>query len=128
MLAHLGVGLSGAEDEVELTGEGLANGVDAAGAEDLEVTLVGGAEADVVYLGARAALFAAVLDEEIGLALYGQRSDLSDVRAVFECIGGDDFVDLEGFVEELDRGNEHVFKRRTLVGRGQWALRVALGA
>ena len=58
----------------------------------------------------------------IGLTLYGKRGDLTNIGAVFEGAGGDGLVDLEGFVKELDRGNEHVFKGRTLVGWGQIGL------
>lgn len=122
VLAHHSVGLGGAEDEVEFAGEGLGDGLDAAGAKNLEVALVGGAEANVVDDGTRSALFAAVFDEEIGLTLYGKRGDLTNIGAVFEGAGGDGLVDLEGFVKELDRGNEHVFKGRTLVGWGQIGL------
>ena len=94
MFAHLGIGFGGTEDEVEVTGEGLGDGLDAAGAEDLEVALVGGAEADVVDLRVGAALFAAVLDEEVGLAFYRERRDLADVGGVFEESGSDGLVDF----------------------------------
>lgn len=107
VFAHLAIGFGRAEDEVELASDGLGDWFNAASTEDLEVAVVGGAQANVVDLGASAALFAAVFDKEIGLSLDGQWGDLADVGAVVQRAGSDGLVDLEGFVEELGRGNDH---------------------
>jgi hypothetical protein len=56
VLAGDGIGLFGAEDEVEIALEGGDDGLDAAGAEDFEVSGVGGAEADVVDVGVGGAM------------------------------------------------------------------------
>ncbi len=48
---------------------------------------------------------AAMFDDEVGLAFDGQRAKLADVGGVVEGSGGDGFVDLEGFVYELDWGD-----------------------
>jgi hypothetical protein len=90
-----GVGVFGAEDEVEIALEGGVNGLDAAGAEDLEVALVVGADADVVDVG----VGGAVLDEEVGLAVDGEWTYLVDVGGVVQDAGGDGFVELQGFVD-----------------------------
>src|SRR5262249_2258984 len=60
------------KNQVKIARKGLGDGLDAAGAEDLEVSLVGGAEADILHLGVGAAFLTAVLDDEVGLAFYGK--------------------------------------------------------
>jgi hypothetical protein len=107
VLAGCGVDPGWPEDEVEVPGYGLGNRLDAAGAEDLELALVGGAEADVLDLGVRATLFVVVLDDEVGLTLYGQWRYLACVLAVVEDARSDDLVDLKGLVEELNGSDEH---------------------
>jgi hypothetical protein len=94
VLSGDGISAFGAENEVKIALEGGWDGFDAAGAEDFEVALVGGADADVVDVG----VGGAVLHEEIGLAFDGEWAHLMDVRGVFESAGGDGFVELEGFV------------------------------
>jgi hypothetical protein len=96
-----GIGSFGAEDEVEVAGEGGGNGFDAAGAEDLEVAAVAGAEADVVDVHVGAAM----LDEEVGLAFDGKGAYLMDVRGVVQGTRGDGLVEQEGFVDKLERGD-----------------------
>jgi len=88
-----GIGAFGAEDEVEMSFERGRDGFDAAGAEDLEVAGVGGADADVVDVG----VGGAVLDEEVGLTFDGEWTYLMDVRGVVE--GGEGFVEVEGLVD-----------------------------
>ena len=88
------VGAGWAEDEVESAGDGGGDGVDAAGAEDFEVAVVGGAEADVVDVTARAA----ALDDEVGLAFDGKGAYLAEVGGVVEGAGGDGFVEVERLV------------------------------
>jgi hypothetical protein len=68
VLASDGIGAFGAEDEVEIALERGGDGLDAAGAENLEVSGVGGAEADVVDVGVGGTM----LDEEVGLAFDGE--------------------------------------------------------
>jgi hypothetical protein len=65
-----------------------------------------GAEADVVDVG----VGAAVLDEEVGLAFDGQGAYLVDVGGIVQGTGGDGFIELERLIDELERGNKHVFK------------------
>ena len=101
MLAGDGVGGFGAEEEVEAAGEGEGDGFDAAGAEDFEVATVVGTEADVVDEVSGATVF----DDEFGPALYGEGAGLAEVGCVLEGSGGDGFVEFEGFVYELERGD-----------------------
>jgi len=111
-LTGLGIGGLGAEDEVEVAGERRGDGLDAAGAEELEIALVGGAEADVGDL----LTVAAVFDDEVGAAGDRKRSNLGDVGGVVEHAGGDGFREEERFLFELERGDKHVFKGRALGG------------
>ncbi len=92
VLSGDGIGAFRAENEVKIALEGGGDGLDAAGAEDLEVSGVGGAEADVVDVG----VGGAVLDEEVGLPFDGHRAYLMDVRGVVE--GGEGFVEVERLV------------------------------
>jgi hypothetical protein len=101
VLAGDGIGSFRAEDEVKIALKGGRDGFDAAGTEDFEVGMVASAEADVVDVATGAAMF----DDEVGLAFDGHRAKLTDVGGVVEGSGGDGFVDLEGFVYELDRGD-----------------------
>ena len=101
MLAGDGVGGFGAEEEVEVAGEGEGDGFDAAGAEDFEVAAVVGAEADVVDEVSGAAVF----DDEFSPAFYGEWAGLAEVGGVLEGSWGDGFVEFEGFVYELERGD-----------------------
>ena len=80
---------------------GSGDGFDAAGAEDLEVAAVVGAEADVVD----EVVGAAVFDDQFGSTFYGEGAGLAEVGGVVECSGGDGFVEFEGFVYELERGD-----------------------
>ena len=75
-LAGVGVGGLRSEDEVEAASEGGGDGFDAASAEEFEVALVGGAQADVGDLLPVAAVF----DDEVGAPgdgclLYTSRHD-----------------------------------------------------
>ena len=92
-----GVGVFGAEEEVEAAGERDGNGFDAAGAEDFEVALVIGADADVFddLLGA------AVFDEEVGFAVDGERAYLAGVGSVVDGAGGDGLVEEEGVILQV---------------------------
>jgi hypothetical protein len=101
VLAGDGISLFWAEYEIEVAGEWGRDGLDAAGAEDLEVAAVLGAEADVVDVG----VGAAVLDEEVGLAFDGERANLVDVGGVVQGTGGDGLVELKRLIDELERGN-----------------------
>jgi hypothetical protein len=110
-----GIGTLRAEDEVELPGHGDGDGFDAAGAEDLEVAMEGGAEADVVdkFMGAT------VLDEEIRAAIDGKVAGLMDICGVVDGAGRDRFVELEGISFEVERSDEHIFKGKENGGAGQ---------
>jgi hypothetical protein len=101
VLAGDGVGGFGAEEEVEVTGEGDGDGFDAAGAKDLEVAAIAGAEADVVDEVSGAAVF----DDQFSPAFYGEGAGLAEVGGILEGSGGDGFVEFEGFVYELERGD-----------------------
>jgi hypothetical protein len=101
VLARGVVGFGGAENQVEVAGEGGGDGLDAAGTEDLEVGAIACAEADVVDV----ATGAAVLDDEVGFAFDGHGAKLADVGGVVEDSGSDGFVDLERLVYELDWGD-----------------------
>jgi hypothetical protein len=90
VLAGDGIGAFRAEDEVEIALERGGDGLDAAGAENLEVSGVGGSEADVVDVGVGGTM----LDEKIGLAFDGELVQLVDVRGVVQDAGGDGFVEL----------------------------------
>jgi len=103
VLSGLVIDASGAKNEVEVAGEGLLDGFDAAGTEDFEAALKMGAKADVLD----EVLGAAVLEDEGGVALEGEWADLANVGSVFDHTGGEGFVELEGFVDELCGGDEH---------------------
>jgi hypothetical protein len=86
------IGPFGAEDEVEIALDGGGDGLDATGAEDLEVAGVSGAEADVVDMR----VGGAALDEEVCLAFDREWSYLVDIGSVVQ--GGEGFIELKGFV------------------------------
>ncbi len=109
-LAGVGVGGLRAEDEVEVAGERGGDGLDAAGAEQLKVALVGGAQADVGDLLAVAAVF----DDEVGAAGDRQRADLGDVGGVVERAGRDGFGEEERLLFELEGSDEHDIKGRAM--------------
>jgi hypothetical protein len=115
--AGFGVGGLGAEDEVEVARHGDGDGFDAAGAEDLELALVGGAEADVVDVLVVAAMF----DEEIGAALDGEGTDLTDVDGVVDHPGSDGLVDKERLLFEIDGGYQHSSQGKENAREGQMA-------
>ena len=70
-------------------------------------------EADVVYVG----VGAAVLDQQVGDALDGERAYLADVGGVVKHTGSDDFVELKGLIDELERGNQHIVKGSRFVAQ-----------
>jgi len=61
MLSRRGIDAGGAEDEVKIALEGLGNRLNAAGAQDLELSLVVGTEADILHLRVRTSLLTVVL-------------------------------------------------------------------
>jgi hypothetical protein len=75
------------KDEVEVSPEGQWDGFDAAGAENLELSLVARAYADVVYVG----VCAAVLDDQVGLALNFHRPNLQEIGSILEIAWRYDF-------------------------------------
>jgi hypothetical protein len=103
VLSGLVIDASGAKNEIEVAGEGLLDGFDAAGAEDFETAFKVGAEADVLD----EVFGAAVFEDEGGVAFEAERADLADVGGVFDHTGGEGFVEFEGFVDELCGGDEH---------------------
>jgi hypothetical protein len=113
--AGLGVRVFGAEEEVEVAGERDGDRLDAAGAEDLELALVGGADADVLddLLGA------AMFDDEVGFAADGEWAYLAGIGCVVDCAGGDGLVEEERFILQVERSDEHEVKGRTGIGCGQ---------
>jgi uncharacterized protein (DUF885 family) len=102
-LTGLGVRSFGAEYEVELTCEVLIDGVEAAGAEEFEFAGEGGAEADVVDDVA----VAAMLFDQLGFALDGERAGLADVGGVVDCAFRKAFVQGDVFFVQMGRGDEH---------------------
>jgi hypothetical protein len=63
---------------------------------------------------------AAVLDEEVGLAFDGERANLVDVGGVVQGTGGDGLVELKRLIDELERGDQHVFKGSRLGEEVNW--------
>jgi hypothetical protein len=53
---------------------------------------------------------AAVLDQQIGHAIDRQRSYLPDIGGIVQHTGGNDLIELKGFIDELERGNQHNIK------------------
>jgi hypothetical protein len=102
------IGTFGAKNEVEGAGEGYRNRIHAAGAEDFELAGILGADTDVFYL----AVAAAMLNQEVGLALDGQRAQLVEIDCEFQDAGSDGFVELKRLVSKLDRSNEHTYRLR----------------
>ena len=82
------------------------HGLDATGAEQLEVAVVGRAQADVGDMLA----VAAMLDDEIGAAGDGQRTNLGNIRGIVERAGRDGFIEQERFFFELERGDDHALR------------------
>ena len=105
--AGFGVGSLGTEDEVEVAVDGDGDGFDAAGAEHLELSFVGGADADIVDVVVVAAMF----DEQIGAALDGEGSDLADVDGVVDHPGSDGLMDKERLFFEIDGGYQHRYQQ-----------------
>lgn len=102
-LAGVGIGIGGAEEEVELTLEALGDGIEAAGTEQREVAGVGGAQADIF----NDLFVAAVLKDEFGAAVEGEGAGLKDVRVVVNGTGGEAGVDLERFPGDISWGDDH---------------------
>jgi hypothetical protein len=118
-LAGFGVGGLGAEDKVEVAVDGDGDGLDAAGAEDLELAFVGGTEADIVDVFVMAAMF----DEQVGAALDGEGTNLADVDGVVDHPGSDGLVDDKRLFFEIERGYQHRYQvkengREGQMGRG----------
>ena len=88
------------------------HGLDATGAEQLEVAVVGRAQADVGDMLA----VAAMLDDEIGAAGDGQGTNLGDVGGIVERAGRDGFIEQERFFFELKGSDEHVVNVRAMAG------------
>jgi hypothetical protein len=89
------VGLFGAEEKIEVAGERRSDGLDAAGAEDFEVSVVAGAEADIVYVRA----LIAVLDKQVCGAFDRKRAYLAKLGGVVEGAGLNGFLYLKRFVD-----------------------------
>jgi hypothetical protein len=110
-----GIGGLGTEDKVEVAIHGDGNGFDAAGAEDLEVAIEGGTEADIVDV----VVVAAVFDEQIGAALDGEGADLADVDGVVDHPGSDGLLDKERLFFEIDGGYQHRYQGKEIAREGQ---------
>jgi hypothetical protein len=87
--AGVGVRVLGAEDEVEVAGKRGIDRLDAAGAEEFEIALVGGSNADISDF----LVVTAMLDDEVGTTGDGEGTNLSDIGGVFERAGWDRFVE-----------------------------------
>jgi hypothetical protein len=85
VLTGLGICVSGAEDQVEVAFEGLRDGIEAAGAELLEVAFVVRADTDVLDEIAGSAL----LDQQVGASGDLERTALGDVRSVVNGASGE---------------------------------------
>ncbi len=99
----ISVGAFGAEDEVEVALKSLGDGVEAARAEQFEVTMVPGTQANIFD----GLLVAAILDDEVGLAGDGEGTNLFDVGGVVHDADGDGLVEDERFVLEIDGFYQH---------------------
>jgi hypothetical protein len=115
-LSGVCVGAFGAEEEIKIALEGDGDGIDTAGAENLEVGTVVGPETDVIDVG----VGAAVLDDEVGYAFDGKGTYLADVGGELEGAGGDGLIEFEGFVDKLERGNQHSIKGSRFVVQIKW--------
>lgn len=102
-LGGIGIGGVGAEDQVEVAGEVLEHWIEAAGALELEGSVVAGAEADVLddLPGTP------VLDEEVGASLDGEGTGLTEVRGVVDGADREGVVEVERFFLKFDGGDEH---------------------
>jgi hypothetical protein len=76
-----------------------------------------GPQADVVDVGVGAAVF----DQEVGDAIDREWAYLADVGSVVEDAGSDDFVELKGLVDELERGNQHRVKGSRFAAQIKWS-------
>jgi hypothetical protein len=70
-------------------------------------------EADVVDVR----VGAAVLDQQIGDAVDGEWTYLTDVGGIIERTGSNNLVELKWFVDELERGNQHAIKGSRFAAR-----------
>ncbi len=115
--AGVAVGGFRAEDEVEVAGKVLRNGIEATGTKEGEVAVVVGAKANVFH----DFLVTVMFHEKIGLAGDGEWTGLEHVRRVVHGAGGQSLVDFERFFGEIERGNQHgpvaIFSRVRLRGR-----------
>jgi hypothetical protein len=59
---------------------------------------------------------AAMLDDEIGAAGDGQRTNLGNIRGIVERAGRDGFIEQERFFFELKGSDEHVVNVRAMRG------------
>jgi len=102
-LGGASVGAEGSEEEIEVAQEGVADGFEAAGAGDFEVAVPAGAGADVLddFFGA------AVLAEELGVALDGEGGDLAGLAAEVDGARGDAGIEGDGLALKVEQGDQH---------------------
>lgn len=121
-LAGGGIGVGGAEQEVKVSLERLRNGLEAAGAQQGEITGVAGAEADVLD----DLLVAAMFEDELGAAVESEGAGLEDVRRVVDDTCGEAGINFERFPCEVCWGDDHgaavdfLMADGRLAGAGDW--------
>jgi hypothetical protein len=103
MLGSVAIGAGWAKKQVEALVEGVFDGVEAAGAEDLKAAFIGRTDTDIVDRLVRPA----VLDDEVGTAVDGERLKLADIEAVFYAARFVGEIELEGLPFEVDNCNQH---------------------
>jgi hypothetical protein len=60
---------------------------------------------------------AAVLNQEIGDAIDGEGTHLTDVGGIIERTGSNDLAELKRLVDELEWGNQHGIKGSRFASR-----------
>jgi hypothetical protein len=98
-----GIDAEGTEEEIEVAAKGVADGLEAAGAGNFEGAGPVGAGADVGddFFGA------AVLAEELRVALDGEGTGLKGLIAVIDGAGREAEVEADRLAFEVEQGDEH---------------------
>jgi hypothetical protein len=103
VLAGLIIHAAGPEDEVEVPAEELFDGFDAPGAEQFKRAGKVRAQTDIVDKVLGAAMF----DDQFGLALELQGTNLADILGIVDRPRCEAFVQLERLFDELYGSDEH---------------------
>ena len=57
-----------------------------------------------------------MLHEQLRLPLHRQRPHLFQIRSILQYARGNGFIDLKGFINKLERSNQHLLR---VAGRGR---------